>query len=310
MRYEADGLETRGETEMKHPASERLGKDSGDMLDQHFKEQFTPQAFLSGKIQEELDHYYAYDNFDQRFRHRQRINATMGGVLAMTGIRARRIVDLGCGVGVFSILCAEAGGEVVSCDMDGLLLKKLAGWSAKRDYAQRIDILQCDGTMTGLPADHFDVSICANVLAYLSHPHLIFNEMHRVLKPGGVGVVSEENLCSFRVACLAVAGHPIVRGLRGKEQAATIVWRRLVGFPFWRLMVMARRAGLEIVGLRSANVLPYLHGALIRRAANRSMALVSIWEMLNQSLGKTPLIRAFGSNVTCMFRKPQQTDFA
>jgi SAM-dependent methyltransferase len=112
------------------------------------------------------------------------------------GIRPQsKLLDMGCGHGRITELIA---GGVQDLDIVGIdlteeffpdfLLKN--GHNGCQLQLKRVDI---DAEGLPFPDESFDVALSSRVWQYLSHPQTAVNEAFRVVKPGGVVVISMPN---------------------------------------------------------------------------------------------------------------------
>ncbi|MBS3149665.1 class I SAM-dependent methyltransferase [Candidatus Woesearchaeota archaeon] len=101
-------------------------------------------------------------------------------------IKGKKVLDAGCGSGVYSRLLAEKGAQVygieLSSEMVDLAKKHCAGMD--------IDFKQ--GSINKLPYANntFDTIIASLVIHYLKNPETALKEFHRVLKKGGILIFS------------------------------------------------------------------------------------------------------------------------
>ncbi|WP_087112769.1 class I SAM-dependent methyltransferase [Parendozoicomonas haliclonae] len=103
-------------------------------------------------------------------------------------IRGLNVLDLGCGTGVYAQYLLDQGADAVTCidyseAMVDLVRSKLG--EKVTAYAQDISL--------GLPQEEtgsYDLIICPLVLHYLEDLNPLFQDVYRVLKPGGVMVFS------------------------------------------------------------------------------------------------------------------------
>jgi 2-polyprenyl-3-methyl-5-hydroxy-6-metoxy-1,4-benzoquinol methylase len=74
-----------------------------------------------------------------------------------------------------------------------------------------LEIRECDLTQTWPCEDgEFDVVLSNQVLEHIPNTDHFFQELHRILKPGGYAVVSTPNLGSWvHIAMLALTIHPV-----------------------------------------------------------------------------------------------------
>jgi SAM-dependent methyltransferase len=127
------------------------------------------------KCQELFDKHYAGRKFSRgQYQDLIRQNVAPG----------TRLLDAGCGRYLeFSRELAN-NVQVVGIDLEEQLDTK----NRSSPYAIRGDL----GHLP-FPSNYFDVVISRSVIEHLSDPPLVFQEMHRVLKPGGKVILSTPN---------------------------------------------------------------------------------------------------------------------
>lgn len=104
-------------------------------------------------------------------------------------VRGRRVVDLGCGEGYGTELLAGAAREAVGVD-----LAPEAVFHARRSYERaglRYDYR--DIYDTRLEAGSFDVAVSLQVIEHLHQPDRFMEEARRLLRPGGLCVITTPN---------------------------------------------------------------------------------------------------------------------
>lgn len=108
-------------------------------------------------------------------------------------VRGRRVLDAGCGPGVYAEWLADRRAEVVAFDasekMLGIARERLGDKATmfRADLGQPLDVLEDES---------FDVVLSALALDYVEDWGATFREFHRLTKPGGVLVFSGEHPCS------------------------------------------------------------------------------------------------------------------
>lgn len=99
--------------------------------------------------------------------------------------QAVRILDVGCGTGVFAERIRAAMPRATVCGMDlvsGMLTKGTARWRA---HAPHVSPVQADSERVPFANGAFDVVTCANSFHHYPNQQAAVCEMRRVLRPGG-----------------------------------------------------------------------------------------------------------------------------
>lgn len=99
-----------------------------------------------------------------------------------------RILDLGCGSGLFSISMLKSGCNVTSADPSSQCLANLKRLTSNSRLKPRV--IQCAPESLPLPDKFFDSIICINLLEFSESPHSVCKEIHRVLKKNGKAVIA------------------------------------------------------------------------------------------------------------------------
>jgi len=100
-----------------------------------------------------------------------------------------RLADLPCGTGYLSVRAAQHGWTVSPFDLDPGAWR--GGDVAKVGYADLNRPLAIDD-------DAFDALVCCEGLEHIENPWLVLREFQRVVRPGGLVVVSIPNTVDLR----------------------------------------------------------------------------------------------------------------
>ena len=106
-------------------------------------------------------------------------------IRAVAGDRPIRILDVGCGTGVFAARIRAALPAARVCGIDlvsGMLAKGAERW---RRHAGHVLPVQADSERLPFAAGTFDFVTCANSFHHYPRQDRAVAEMHRVLRPGG-----------------------------------------------------------------------------------------------------------------------------
>jgi len=97
------------------------------------------------------------------------------------------VLEVGPGPGLTTDLLRQRTARLTAIEVDAPLAAALTA----RLTGTNVDVLHCDATDTGLPSDRFSATTCFSMLHHVPSrdlQDLLFAELHRVLRPGGVFV--------------------------------------------------------------------------------------------------------------------------
>jgi ubiquinone/menaquinone biosynthesis C-methylase UbiE len=106
--------------------------------------------------------------------------------IAMEYVKDKVVLDIACGEGYGSNLLSENAGEVIGIDLDS----KTINHASKKYSKNNLKFIQ--GKVEDIPAagNSFDVVISFETLEHTNEHEKIFHEIKRVLKPGGLLIIS------------------------------------------------------------------------------------------------------------------------
>ena len=117
-------------------------------------------------------------------------------VLKEVGIQpGANILDYGCGPGGYVSAAADLVGEsgkIYALDIHPVAIQMVKKIASKKRLANVETI--CSDCETGLSDDSLDVILLYDTLHALSDPGKVLEELHRVLKPGGILSFSDHHL--------------------------------------------------------------------------------------------------------------------
>ena len=105
-------------------------------------------------------------------------------------VNGKRVLDAGCGPGVYAEWLVEHGAHVVAIDANEKMVAL-----AKQRLGEKVKILQAnlEAPLDFLEDGSFDIVVSPLVMDYIKVWEPVFSEFHRVLQPGGYLVFSMEH---------------------------------------------------------------------------------------------------------------------
>ncbi len=100
-----------------------------------------------------------------------------------------KVLDIGCGNGDYAYNLHKMGFDVLACDMD---VDRFA-------YKGIIEFRKCNvAEKLPFPDKYFDYIIFAEVIEHLNNPYDVIRELYRILRPGGIFLLSTPNILNLK----------------------------------------------------------------------------------------------------------------
>jgi 2-polyprenyl-3-methyl-5-hydroxy-6-metoxy-1,4-benzoquinol methylase len=158
-----------------------------------------------------------FEDIDRRFLLAARLFSEAGNPfeeLMQTGdIAGKRVLEIGCGMGLHSEMLARAGAKLTSVDLSPTSVKATKTRLDLKELSA--DVREMDAEALDFPSAEFDMVWSWGVIHHSSRTGRIVREIARVLRPGGQARI-------------------MVYNLEGMPAYITLVRRYLLGFWFGR----------------------------------------------------------------------------
>jgi len=105
--------------------------------------------------------------------------------------KGEKIIDIGCGTGVFSISLAKKGCRVTGIDVSEKMLEK--GRLNAEKFNEDIDFTAADASMLPFKDNTFDSAVSVTAFEFMNDINKSFSEILRVVKKGGRIVIGTIN---------------------------------------------------------------------------------------------------------------------
>lgn len=134
-----------------------------------------------------FDTLHGYNNaYDRR-----RLD-TITSIVTSTSPRSRRILDLGCGGGMFLKVLASQGFNVIGVDISKKLLRRV-----RLDGTGPELIVADAGVLLPFRNESFDLVICSELIEHIPDNKTTVGEINRILVNGGRALVDVPNLFMY-----------------------------------------------------------------------------------------------------------------
>jgi len=101
---------------------------------------------------------------------------------ALSPLEDRKVLEIACGTGRFTVMLAERGADIVGLDISSAMMSEARKKAHAAGVAERIEFLRGDAARLPFPDDHFDTVFAMRFFHLADTPAKFLAEMCRVSK--------------------------------------------------------------------------------------------------------------------------------
>jgi ubiquinone/menaquinone biosynthesis C-methylase UbiE len=231
-------------------------------------------------VVEHFDKYRDWSRlYDSADGHNYHFHVRRNRVLELLPERLGRVLDVGCGPGVMTEIVLQRGGVFDGVDLSPEMISE-----AQEKFGHLPDVRFAVGNIEAINAsdNSYNQLICMAVLEYLNTPDQALREIVRVLKPGGIAIITTPK--RWHVSRVTVAATKPVRVFAKLLGAATADHLPRLRLQPRELDEAARRVGLIPDGGSQYHFTPFAY-PLTRVAPGLTMQLNMPFEKFHGQRG-------------------------
>jgi len=212
---------------------------------------------------------------------RLKVEAVLDDHLGAPG-QQRRLLDAGCGPGYLLRTYAARGYQCVGIDASPSMVE------VARHSDPPLDVCLADVERLPFDSASFDYLLSVEVIRYLPDCRPCIHEFSRVLRPGGVALVTA-------MPPYTLTAYPLVNYVTSTVRVGNLSRLRQFFHSVRGLERTFRECGFSRVEVRGAFWGPFVN---IERLAPRMLPrLLAAWEPIDDALSRIPLLRDFSNHL-------------
>ena len=133
------------------------------------------------------DTWYSSRNPTRRWLHCARRDFIIGQIRRWARASSGAALDVGCGSGVYLPTLSKLYAEVVALDANESLVRNAVPLAQKYP---NVRLVAADISRSGFADGAFDLIVCSEVVEHIADPAKVISELHRLLKPNGILILS------------------------------------------------------------------------------------------------------------------------
>jgi len=199
-------------------------------------------------------------------------------------LRGRTLLDVGCGDGSITLLLKESMGAQ---EVYGIEIAHEAAVAA-RNKGINVYELDVDGSNFPFEDSYFDVVYCGEIIEHLFDPSHLLNEVYRVLKKGGICVLTTPNLAGWpnRIALL-LGYQPYSMAASPRYESVGKLLTKSPEGQWGHIRVMTLKALKDLVKLHGFKV-KEVTGCTVSVKSNIPKVLLGLIKLMDKIMSKFP----------------------
>ncbi len=230
----------------------------------------------------------------------QKINLTdpwyqllMKMIKPVTSFQGKRVLEVGCGIGVFCMHVAKNGGEAIGLDISRSAILEAKDLTKKYGDPANIEFVVSDARHLPFINRSQDIIVSSEVLEHIEGHEKAFHEFARIIDKSGYICITVPNLISslfFEVVFFKVMGQP-----KYVQRFLSVEKEYIFHYPKVKRLVNSEH--LTIVDLKGTD---YVH---LHPKITRFFHLGKIVTLVSNSLENKKSWRFFGANIGVIAQK-------
>jgi ubiquinone/menaquinone biosynthesis C-methylase UbiE len=211
----------------------------------------------------------------------------------VTGFEGKRVLEVGCGLGVFCIHVAKEHGEAIGLDISKNAILKAKELSRTYNVQDNVEFIVSDARFLPFIDKSRDIIVSSEVLEHIQNHEKAFHEFARITDESGYICITVPNLLSslfFEVVFFMVMGQPkyVQKYLNTKKEYV---------FHYPKVKRLVNAEHLSIIDLRGTD---YVH---LHPKITRFFRLDKVAKLVSLELENKKSWRFFGANIGVIAQK-------
>ena len=207
-------------------------------------------------------------------------------VLDKVDLKGKRILDLGCGDGYYSIYLNKRGADVVGVDLSSNMVK-LAKKNAKKNGLE-IPFYEIDGNKLNFSDEYFDMVLTVVVLQHVIGEfelNKLIKEVRRVLTKCGIVIIFEAISKRQGTSNTWTSRHPEEYIEIFKRYGLSLTSKSVISSPFYNYMMYPYTLLMRKYGITSLNKVNPIYSIYPKFLVFITKHLDNIWQSNRRGLG-------------------------